>query len=640
MEQRRNVSAEGTGDPREYPPTSGMVRHDFSNPPANGIVRHDSHLRKSDAPAGDWARVALVGDERAIRSASVTPSRGKDLANNIFVGICFAGVLGCAGAIAIRFVIPARAESTAPTVVQRCRPYRNDVLVDTLTARDHQRLLTLFLHVALTCMKLQFRSKAQDEVGGYAEIWRFKKLISVFKELGQTFRIDTDKIFILMETNAAFDLDLEYASVSSLTWKAAIGATVVSGNKKKHILSLAPGTVARRFLPAACVASRKWKPCQAPMPNRLFCEAIRQTHVCRHVPSLSVRSPTSANTKGVLTSKPVHVDFANTVAKKAVQNVRREEGGKFAFQDLDERYYDVIVFEEYSHVCHCDSFIKRLCDGMSVRLPVKGGLENVKAWGKNNIFGLFIMILLLIDWFLNGVTVVEANQPFSECEINRRCPSQTGHRSIVKQYSSSQPIASQRIAVCGTSDHCVPMRVIEVNMVKLRNERTGETGDSRENPPTNGIVQHDSHARKSGSDPAGDLARFALEEGEQVNRSAKAASLELVRATIFLRGRVKMRSFLLPVNPLVPVSDETAGDEPSSLDGRFPADITAQKGEMLRMFPGENLEKVYSVDLESGSESGLSVDSRCFLMTVALSLDLDLSFLLAMKEVSRAGTCP
>ncbi|KAJ8892204.1 hypothetical protein PR048_004784 [Dryococelus australis] len=46
-------------------------------------------------------------------------------------------------------------------------------------------------------------------------------------------------------------------------------------------------------------------------------------------------------------------------------------------------------------------------------------------------------------------------------------------------------------------------RVIEVNVERRRNEGAGETGDLGENPPTNGIVRHDSHFRKS-SDPAGD----------------------------------------------------------------------------------------------------------------------------------------
>ncbi|KAJ8873878.1 hypothetical protein PR048_024714 [Dryococelus australis] len=47
---------------------------------------------------------------------------------------------------------------------------------------------------------------------------------------------------------------------------------------------------------------------------------------------------------------------------------------------------------------------------------------------------------------------------------------------------------------------------IELSMEQRRNEGVGET---RENPPTNGIVRHDSHIRKS-SDLAGDRARFML----------------------------------------------------------------------------------------------------------------------------------
>ncbi|KAJ8873843.1 hypothetical protein PR048_024679 [Dryococelus australis] len=47
----------------------------------------------------------------------------------------------------------------------------------------------------------------------------------------------------------------------------------------------------------------------------------------------------------------------------------------------------------------------------------------------------------------------------------------------------------------------------------------GKTGYPRENPPTSGIVRHDSHLRKCG-DLAGDWTRFALVGSEQANRSA------------------------------------------------------------------------------------------------------------------------
>ncbi|KAJ8884338.1 hypothetical protein PR048_016195 [Dryococelus australis] len=41
-------------------------------------------------------------------------------------------------------------------------------------------------------------------------------------------------------------------------------------------------------------------------------------------------------------------------------------------------------------------------------------------------------------------------------------------------------------------------------------KRARETGDPLENPPTSGIVRHDSHMRKSGSDPTGIRTRLAL----------------------------------------------------------------------------------------------------------------------------------
>ncbi|KAJ8894621.1 hypothetical protein PR048_007285 [Dryococelus australis] len=44
-------------------------------------------------------------------------------------------------------------------------------------------------------------------------------------------------------------------------------------------------------------------------------------------------------------------------------------------------------------------------------------------------------------------------------------------------------------------------------MQQRRSERAWETGDPREDPPTNGIVRHDSHMRRSG------VARPGIEPG-------------------------------------------------------------------------------------------------------------------------------
>ncbi|KAJ8877772.1 hypothetical protein PR048_022228 [Dryococelus australis] len=51
-----------------------------------------------------------------------------------------------------------------------------------------------------------------------------------------------------------------------------------------------------------------------------------------------------------------------------------------------------------------------------------------------------------------------------------------------------------------------------VSIKQRRNARAGKTEDPGENPLTSGIVRHDSHVRKSGSDPAGNRARFGLSE--------------------------------------------------------------------------------------------------------------------------------
>ncbi|KAJ8895871.1 hypothetical protein PR048_001211 [Dryococelus australis] len=57
---------------------------------------------------------------------------------------------------------------------------------------------------------------------------------------------------------------------------------------------------------------------------------------------------------------------------------------------------------------------------------------------------------------------------------------------------------------CETASGTKPMRVIEVSMERHRNGRAGEAGDPQENLPTNGIVRHDSHMRKSGESAGGE----------------------------------------------------------------------------------------------------------------------------------------
>ncbi|KAJ8866233.1 hypothetical protein PR048_032076 [Dryococelus australis] len=49
--------------------------------------------------------------------------------------------------------------------------------------------------------------------------------------------------------------------------------------------------------------------------------------------------------------------------------------------------------------------------------------------------------------------------------------------------------------------------------------KDGETGDSRGNPLTSGIVRYDSHLRKTESDPAGNPTQFAQDKAKKTRRN-------------------------------------------------------------------------------------------------------------------------
>ncbi|KAJ8874552.1 hypothetical protein PR048_025415 [Dryococelus australis] len=76
------------------------------------------------------------------------------------------------------------------------------------------------------------------------------------------------------------------------------------------------------------------------------------------------------------------------------------------------------------------------------------------------------------------------------------------------------------------TSHTLQPRYRSLFRARTGTKGRGKTGDLRENPPTSAIVRHDSHLRESGSDPAGDRTRFALEEGERANRSAPTAPFQ------------------------------------------------------------------------------------------------------------------
>ncbi|KAJ8892556.1 hypothetical protein PR048_005137 [Dryococelus australis] len=118
-----------------------------------------------------------------------------------------------------------------------------------------------------------------------------------------------------------------------------------------------------------------------------------------------------------------------------------------------------------------------------------------------------------------------------------------------------------------------PMRVIEVNMDRHWNEGVGETGDPREDPPTNGIVRHDSHLRQSiyeiNNICLADSRSFAQRRRPNAARSAPAERLARSPPTKANRAQFPAvgRRVFLGDNALPPTlshqvkpSDTTHGD--------------------------------------------------------------------------------
>ncbi|KAJ8870250.1 hypothetical protein PR048_029271 [Dryococelus australis] len=102
--------------------------------------------------------------------------------------------------------------------------------------------------------------------------------------------------------------------------------------------------------------------------------------------------------------------------------------------------------------------------------------------------------------------------------------------------------------------------VIEMSLEQRRNERAGETRDPREDPPTNGIVRHDSHMRGSG------VARPGIEPGSPCDVTAAASPVKcggnrLSPASAIsssLRRRAAPPSIPIPIDSLISTASPPA----------------------------------------------------------------------------------
>ncbi|KAJ8874952.1 hypothetical protein PR048_022842 [Dryococelus australis] len=89
---------------------------------------------------------------------------------------------------------------------------------------------------------------------------------------------------------------------------------------------------------------------------------------------------------------------------------------------------------------------------------------------------------------------------------------------------ASNPDAKTSLVSDTSAVDSTPIRVLESSMEQHRNERAWETGYPLENPPASGIVQQDSHMRKSGNPAA--VCSAAQVRPEQT-RAARAPCLHL-----------------------------------------------------------------------------------------------------------------
>lgn len=132
--------------------------------------------------------------------------------------------------------------------------------------------------------------------------------------------------------------------------------------------------------------------------------------------------------------------------------------GSFAFGDLTLDYYDIIVFEEFEFSNYNESTLKRLLEGDTVRLAIKGRVGRVLKWQKP-----IIMVSNHCPsgypWFLNRVKVVEAVGPFwcedrvpmVKSEIQRE---ETVDLTISSEEEDNVPPSSVASSYCSESPSC------------------------------------------------------------------------------------------------------------------------------------------------------------------------------------------
>ncbi|KAJ8890524.1 hypothetical protein PR048_010033 [Dryococelus australis] len=131
--------------------------------------------------------------------------------------------------------------------------------------------------------------------------------------------------------------------------------------------------------------------------------------------------------------------------------------------------------------------------------------------------------------------VHSANNRFAYAERKLRLNNgQVNHQPQVAGWQAGRLIYRRSLPLA-----VPPSRVVQLlpfqgrsgpTLAELPSPKSGEIGDTRENPPTSGIDRHDSHMRKCGRDPVGDCTRFTTVGGEPMLAASRLPGADWITA--------------------------------------------------------------------------------------------------------------
>ncbi|KAJ8896910.1 hypothetical protein PR048_002256 [Dryococelus australis] len=559
MERRRNEKEGETGDPRENPPTSG-------------IVRHDSHMRKCKSDlTRNRTRLASVGGEwsnhytTVVRAAlemlgkAVHDKACMDLKYPNNIGICPQDNAPChrpkLSKIGSSIILESFDDLLPSEVAQwrmlgwvrnkGCRRFlpipspiplpcatctiSNDLAVDeTLSPTTYLRSIFDECCVLLVCPPRPCTYRQQGDVGNYQD------------GMGQHLSTELVKSWKTFQQRIRTGVSREdiYGHAS---W------TSISHVHKHNFLRLF----------AACLLEMTCSYLNEPIVMK-YSDAERPRFADRHLSHVTL--------KVIQSRKPSRKSLYLIDSRTTRQHMRRSSNirSSISGNNPEDAQPDVCktadaMTSAHTTVSDASSLHwRKWCNGNSTNGPMAQAYA-VLSRSEGAIRATLTRTSSLSSLLRARRACFRCNAVLCKLDLQRRggfvgkssleCPPLEGgkprefsgrhsHRrdSMSEQHSGPGHLSytSRSVRMCwqstiavaaGCSQTCELRIKVEVKMEQRRNVRAKNVGDPRENPPTSGIVQHDSHVRKSALNSAEIRTRFALEGG---NNHLSAADNESI----------------------------------------------------------------------------------------------------------------